>query len=257
MELDKNSVEKIPQNEVVLANVADTAIQNLLRDSRPAAYTSKAELTSEGLQVKTVDKDKNLADLIIVNGSNSDSMGPLTYSLKGDYSVKHIKDGQTQTENDQFVLKSSNYDHLVMGQTDLHNVSLIRTNADGHVMQSYAPAQTEAVLKDNGDLERAPNGQPLRITTEIGDDPNHRALSNGKLETEFVLHDPKLGDISINRTRTTESGAEAFNDRMVLRTLDGEVKGIVEMDVKLKGGSGSNATDIESIDTTARPVALK
>ncbi|MBP9094649.1 hypothetical protein KBI23_26755 [bacterium] len=129
-------------------------------------------------------------------------------------------------------MKSSNYDHLVMGQTDLHNVSLIRTNADGHVMQSYAPAQTEAVLKDNGDLERAPNGQPLRITTEIG-------------------------DVSINRTRTTESGAEAFNDRMVLRTLDGEVKGIVEMDVKLKGGSGSNATDIESIDTTARPVALK
>ena len=257
MDLDKNSVEKIPQNEVVLANVADTAIQNLLRDSRPAAYTSKAELTSDGLQVKTVDKDKNLADLIIVNGSNSDSMGPLTYTLKGDYSVKHIKDGQTQAENDQFVLKSSNYDHLVMGQTDLHNVSLSRTDGDGQVLQTYAPAQTDVVLKDNGDLVRTPNGQPLRVTTEIGDEPNHRALSNGKLETEFVLHDPKLGDISINRTRTTDSGAEGFNDRMILRTLDGEVKGIVEMDVKLNGGSGSNAAEIQSIDTTARPVFLK
>ncbi len=257
MELDKNNVEKIPQNEVVLANVADTAIQNLLRDSRPAAYTSKAELTSEGLQVKTFDKDKNLADLIIVNGSNSDSMGPLTYTLIGDYSVKHIKNGQTQSEKDQFVLKNSNYDHMIMGQTDLHNVSLIRTDDAGNVLQSFVPAQTEAVLKDNGDLERAPNGQPLRVTHEIGDDPNHRALSNDKLETEFVLHDPKLGDISINRTRITESGGDAFSDRMVLRSLDGDVKGIVEMDVKLKGGSGSSATEIQSIETRARPVVLK
>lgn len=257
MELDKNNVEKVPQNEVVLANVADTAIQNLLRDSRPAAYTSKAELTSEGLQVKTFDKDKNLADLIIVNGSNSDSMGPLTYTLIGDYSVKHIKNGQTQSEKDQFVLKNSNYDHMIMGQTDLHNVSLIRTDDAGNVLQSFVPAQTEAVLKDNGDLERAPNGQPLRVTHEIGDDPNHRALSNDKLETEFVLHDPKLGDISINRTRITESGGDAFSDRMVLRSLDGDVKGIVEMDVKLKGGSGSSATEIQSIETRARPVVLK
>lgn len=257
MELDKNNVEKIPQNEVVLANVADTAIQNLLRDSRPASYTSKAESTTEGLQVKTFDKDKNLADLIIVNGSNSDSMGPLTYTLSGDYSVKHIKNGQTQTEKDLLVMKSSNYDHMVMGQTDLHNVSLVRADDAGKVLQSYVPAQTEAVLKDNGDLERAPNGQPLRVTHEIGDDPNHRVLINGKLETEFVLHDPKFGDISINRTRTTESGAEAFNDRMVLRSLDGDVKGIVEMDVKLKGGSGSSATEIQSIETSARPVVLK
>ncbi|MDQ5935405.1 MAG: hypothetical protein QG574_2711 [Cyanobacteriota bacterium erpe_2018_sw_21hr_WHONDRS-SW48-000092_B_bin.40] len=257
MELDKNNVEKIPQNEVVLANVADTAIQNLLRDSRPGSYTSKAESTTEGLQVKTFDKDKNLADLIIVNGSNSDSMGPLTYTLTGDYSVKHIKNGQTQSEKDQFVLKNSNYDHMIMGQTDLHNVSLIRTDDAGNVLQSFVPAQTEAVLKDNGDLERAPNGQLLRVTHEIGDDPNHRALSNDKLETEFVLHDPKLGDISINRTRTTESGGDAFSDRMVLRSLDGDVKGIVEMDVKLKGGSGSSATEIQSIETRARPVVLK
>lgn len=256
MDLDKSNVEKIPQNEVVLANVADTAIQNLLRDSQSAVYTSKAELTTKGLQVKTFDKDKNLADLIIVSGSNSDSMGPLTYTLIGDYAVQHIRNGQTQNEKDQFVLKSSNYDHMVMGQTDLHNVSLVRTDDAGKVLQSYAPAQTEALLKDNGDLERTPNGQPLRVTHEIGDDPNHRALSNGKLETEFVLHDPKLGDISINRTRTTENGSEAFNDRLVLRSLDGAVKGIVEMDVKLKGGSGSDAADLQSIDTTARPVSF-
>jgi len=255
-EVSEKLAKAVPQNEVVLVNLRDEALDLLLNKNTESSFESTARRTNQGLQVDTTNLGDKSKSQMLVNGTSSYSPPALGWDgfhldtqWKGDYNVTHINGNQRRVEKDSFSYVGGMFDD-VMSREDRSNVTITRKDAKGNPFQTYLPALSEPVLQ-GGRLALDPNGQPLRHARLAGSEANCGLdMSNsrgGNMDCNYLIKDAKFGkDISYNETH--EKYPTGFYYRSVVRDTAGKVLGIVQQ---------SYSTDIEGNVTSVRTSAAK
>lgn len=253
--------KSVPQNEVVLTNLRDQAIDLLLNRNTESAFDSTAHKTSQGLQVDTTNVGDKSKSQMIVDGTakySSPALGwdgfHLDTQWKGDYTVTHINGNQRRVEKDSFSYVGGMFDDF-MNREDRSNVTVTRKDANGKPFQTYLPALSEMV-SEGGHLKLDPNGQPLRVAKLAGSEANcgldYSNSRGGNMDCNYLIRDAKFGkDISYNETHEKTPGG--FYYRSVMRDTAGKVLGIVNQSFNLDANG-----DITNVRTSARrPEQLK
>lgn len=244
----------IARTEITLAALRDEAIKSLLKEGKSPVFTSNASKDGDVLKVDTKNDKTGVVTKMVVDGTATGSRGILSTELVGNFTITHGSGQNARIERDEFRLKGGHWDEI-MGRPDLFNVGFTRKDATGKPIQVYEPALSEVVIS-GGRVVEDPNGQPLRRARPAGSDNNAGAENianrgNRRLEANYIIHDPTIGDLSYNQTK--EKTASGFAYRSVLRDLQGTVLGIVEQNVSL-----DENFDVTAVRTSARkPMQVK
>jgi hypothetical protein len=240
----------IAQTDVTLAALRQPALEALLKEGRSSTFTSTAHRQGEQLTVETSGKGVPQSVMKITGDYHDEStvfnpLNPATFKLPnpGAFFVGNFKitDGNNRLiEKDNYKFFASNVDDLY-SRPDKATIAFTRTGADGKLLQNYVPASSQEATDANG--------QSVRIATPTDGDPNCQLENignpgNHRRECEYIIRDPKLGDLSYNETQSTE-GQHYY--RSVVRDMKGKVLGIVEQSFDLDANG-----DITNVTTSAR-----
>jgi len=238
----------VARNEVVLMNLRQEPINLLLQQGIESTFTSKAHKNGESLTVDTSRQGSKAKSAMRIDGQ-ADTQGWDLSAMFSDtvasanLKVTHFDGGSPRVEQDQFKM-SGNPSDFWWNRPDKLNLSMTRVDEHGKQIQYYEPAISEP------QKQLDPNGQPIRIARPAGSDANCFRENPGnpgnhRLEADFIIHDPKLGDIGYNTTRELNPAGWAY--RSVVRDMKGNVLGIVYQDFKVDGHG-----DITDVTTSAR-----
>lgn len=224
------------QNDLILAAVRQDALNALVKEGHGSAYTSEAHQTKKGLQVTTTNDRTHARSSLVINGEADHHRTTFGFGwqMTGNFTIDHL-DGKP-AEHDQFVGITKNLD-----RDDMANISMSRKDASGGNIQTYEPAISEETSRLD------PNGFHVRIAKPAGSDANIQADNianpgNHRKESEFIIHDKDLGDLSYNETGETKPAYYAY--RSVVRDMKGNVLGIVTQDFHLD--KDGNLTDVKT-----------
>jgi len=253
----------IAQTDITLAALREPVLEALLKEGRSSTFTSTAHRNGNELTIETTGKGMQ-PKVMNITGDLQDSsplfnpMDPSSVKLPnpGAYLVGNftITDGKHNViERDKYNFFASHVDDWY-SRPDKATIAYTRMNADGTPITRYEPAQSTEKIQ-NGQVVYDANGQAIREASPTNGAPNCQAENignpgNHRRESEYIIHDAKLGDLSYNETQTTE-GQHYY--RSVVRDMQGKVLGIVEQSFQLDANG-----DIISATTSARkPVQVK
>jgi hypothetical protein len=229
-------VTTLPQNELALTVLRDSAIQILFEKNVRPNLESTARHTDQGLVVDTVNTKDNTKSSMVVSGKGHAEQSLHGFHTddqwKGDFTITRQDGGKRSVETAKFDYSGSMLDNLFR-RYDRANITLQRSTADGKPIQTYAPAISDYVY-DGKTLVRDPNGQPLRHARLANGEVNcekDMSSRSGKYECSWLIQDQRLhGDISANMTNEQWGAGNRYHT--VLRTPDGKVLGIVDQYIK-------------------------
>lgn len=252
-------VKAIPQNELTLVALRDSALDLLLNRNTPSTFESTARKTAQGLEVDTTQtSDKNRPTSRMIVDGTADVERPslgwgkhgfhLDTRWDGNFTITHINGARSAVETGTFAYTGGMWDD-VMSRHDRSSITMTRMDADGKPFQKYVPAYSEMVSA-GGRLALDPNGQPLRTARLAGNAANcgldFSNRGGGNFDCNYMIQDARFGqDLSYNETH--QKHPAYFSYRSVVRDTKGTVLGIVEQNFNVDGNG-----DLTRVTTRAR-----